>query len=230
GARAAGRAIDAPAHGDERCRAPARRAGARAGQPAHDFAGRRADRQSRQRHGRRNHESAARDQRISGHDDCDGHARTAACRTLRAPADSYGRRQSAQRRALLMKRRALGELAFRNLREAALRNSLTTLGIAVGVASLVAMLSLGVGLQNLASDRLSRTGLFDAIFVPAKPNTPTLRRMENPSPAPLAPVRPLDEDGRHQLEALPNVIAVYPEIRFPTEIHYAGNPYATIVA
>ena len=45
-----------------------------------------------------------------------------------------------------MKARDLGELALRNLREALLRNSLTTLGIAVGVASLVAMLSLGVGL------------------------------------------------------------------------------------
>jgi putative ABC transport system permease protein len=129
-----------------------------------------------------------------------------------------------------MKGRDLAELAARNLREAALRNSLTTVGIAVGVASLVAMLSLGVGLQNLASDRLSRTGLFDAIFVTAKPNTPSLRRMENPSPAPLAPVRTLDDDGRHQLEALPNVVAVYPEIRFPTEIHYAGNPYATVVS
>ena len=83
-----------------------------------------------------------------------------------------------------------------------LRNSLTTLGIAVGVASLVAMLSLGVGLQNLASDRLSRTGLFDAIFVTPKPNTPSLRRMENPIPVRTEPVRPLDDDGRHQLEAL----------------------------
>ena len=73
--------------------------------------------------------------------------------------------------------RDLAELAARNLREAALRNSLTTLGIAVGVASLVAMLSLGVGLQNLASDRLSRTGLFDAIFVTPKPNNPSIRRM-----------------------------------------------------
>jgi len=39
-----------------------------------------------------------------------------------------------------------------------LRNSLTTLGIAVGVASLVAMLSLGVGLQELATKRLSKLG------------------------------------------------------------------------
>ena len=37
------------------------------------------------------------------------------------------------------------DLAARNLREAVLRNSLTTMGIAVGVASLVAMLSLGIG-------------------------------------------------------------------------------------
>ena len=63
-----------------------------------------------------------------------------------------------------MKIRDLTELAVRNLRESMLRNSLTTLGIAVGVASLVAMLSLGVGLQNLASQRLSRSGLFNAIL------------------------------------------------------------------
>ena len=64
-----------------------------------------------------------------------------------------------------MKISDLTELAARNLREALLRNSLTTLGIAVGVASLVAMLSLGVGLQELANKRLSSSGLFDAIFV-----------------------------------------------------------------
>src|SRR5712672_4201451 len=67
-----------------------------------------------------------------------------------------------------MKLRDLSELAARNLREAILRNSLTTLGVAVGVASLVAMLSLGVGLQTLASDRLTKSGLFDAIFVSSR--------------------------------------------------------------
>ena len=55
-----------------------------------------------------------------------------------------------------MKPRDLTDLALRNLREAILRNVLTTLGVAVGVASLVAMLSLGVGLQQLASKRLSQ--------------------------------------------------------------------------
>ena len=69
-----------------------------------------------------------------------------------------------------MKTRDLSELAVRNLREAVLRNSLTTLGVAVGVASLVAMLSLGVGLQTLASQRLTRSGLFNAVFVTSQRN------------------------------------------------------------
>jgi len=45
----------------------------------------------------------------------------------------------------------VADLAIRNLRESVFRNSLTTIGISVGVASLVAMLSLGIGLQQLAS-------------------------------------------------------------------------------
>src|SRR6202008_4789260 len=75
---------------------------------------------------------------------------------------------NASRRAR-MNGRDLSELAARNLREAILRNSLTTLGVAVGVASLVAMLSLGVGLQALASSRLTKSGLFDAVAVPPRP-------------------------------------------------------------
>jgi putative ABC transport system permease protein len=129
-----------------------------------------------------------------------------------------------------MKRRDLGELAFRNLREAVLRNSLTTLGIAVGVASLVAMLSLGVGLQNLANDRLSRSGLFDAIFVTPKSNNPTFGRPRNEIAEPTGPPKPLSLAARKEIETIPNVTEVYPEIRFPTEIHYDGNPFTTVVA
>ena len=48
-----------------------------------------------------------------------------------------------------MKGYDLFELAVRNLRQSKLRNGLTTVGISVGVASLVAMLSLGVGLAAI---------------------------------------------------------------------------------
>ena len=56
-------------------------------------------------------------------------------------------------------------MAAGNLRNSILRNGLTTVGISVGIASLVAMLSLGVGLQQLAGQRLSRSGLFDTVVV-----------------------------------------------------------------
>jgi putative ABC transport system permease protein len=129
-----------------------------------------------------------------------------------------------------MKFRDLSDLAFRNLREAVLRNSLTTLGVAVGVASLVAMLSLGVGLQQLASSRLAKSGLFDSIFV--TPRT-SLRRPGAGPPAmrtPDAKARPLDADARAEISRLANVVEVYPQIRFFTEVRYDGKPFATMVA
>jgi putative ABC transport system permease protein len=133
-----------------------------------------------------------------------------------------------------VKTRDLVDLAARNLREAIFRNSLTTLGIGVGVASLVAMLSLGVGLQNLASDSLSHSGLFNAIIVSPRTNFTGFGRPARANPAEAAaaasPIVPLDDGARNEIRALPNVIEVYPEIRFPTEIHYNGNPYPTIVA
>lgn len=129
-----------------------------------------------------------------------------------------------------MKARDLSDLAFRNLREALLRNSLTTLGIAVGVASLVAMLSLGVGLQQLAAKRLSQSGLFDTIVVTSKNNFRGMGGSRRPEAENNAPVRQLDDDARKQLAQLPNVIEVYPQVRFFTEVRFNDKPFATMVA
>jgi putative ABC transport system permease protein len=128
-----------------------------------------------------------------------------------------------------MKSRDLSDLAFRNLREAILRNSLTTLGVAVGVASLVAMLSLGVGLQQLATSRLSKSGLFDSVFVTPKMNLRGMGREATPAPSDKEP-RLLDEDARQEIARLPNVVEVYPQVRFFTEVRYDGKPFATMVA
>ena len=128
-----------------------------------------------------------------------------------------------------MKPRDLSDLALRNLREAILRNSLTTLGIAVGVASLVAMLSLGVGLQQLASKRLSQSGLFDSVFVTPRMNLRGMGHEATPAPTDKPP-RLLDEGARQEISRLPNVVEVYPQIRFFTEVRYDGKPFATMVA
>ena len=128
-----------------------------------------------------------------------------------------------------MKPRDLTDLALRNLRESILRNALTTLGVAVGVASLVAMLSLGVGLQQLAAKRLSQSGLFDTIIVTPKN---AFRGMGRPQREPESdkPPRVLNDDARKEMENLPNVIEVYPQVRFFTEIRFNNKPYATVVA
>ena len=128
-----------------------------------------------------------------------------------------------------MKTRDLSELAVRNLREAVLRNSLTTLGVAVGVASLVAMLSLGVGLQTLASQRLTRSGLFDGVFVTSQRNFRGPGRPPSTQSATKKDFRALDEDARQQLSKLSNVTEVYPQIRFVTDVRYAGKSETTSV-
>jgi len=124
----------------------------------------------------------------------------------------------------------LTELALRNLRESVLRNSLTTVGISVGVASLVAMLSLGIGLQQLASRRLVKSGLFDTVVVTSRRDLRNFGREEQRSgPAP-GESRILDEAARHEIEQLPNVLEAHPDIRFITELRYEDKPHLTMIA
>ncbi len=124
----------------------------------------------------------------------------------------------------------LTELAIRNLREALLRNSLTTLGITVGVASLVAMLSLGAGLQHLADQRLSQSGLFNAVIVSPRNGFGDFGGATTRNQSPVVTPRQLDDVARDQIGKLPHVTEVYPNIRFPTEIYFNGSPYPTTVA
>lgn len=124
----------------------------------------------------------------------------------------------------------LTELALRNLRESLLRNSLTTVGISVGVASLVAMLSLGIGLQQLASRRLVKSGLFDTIVVTSRREMRGMSREEERSGPTAGESRILDESARLQIEKLPNVIEAYPDIRFVTELQYEDKPHLTMIS
>jgi len=129
-----------------------------------------------------------------------------------------------------MKLPDLTELAVRNLRESVLRNSLTTIGISVGVASLVAMLSLGIGLQQLASRRLMKSGLFDTVVVTSRRDLRNFNREEERNgPAP-GESRILDESTRVEIARLPNVLEAYPDIRFITELRFDDKPHLTTVA
>src|SRR5919112_4100932 len=56
-------------------------------------------------------------------------------------------------------------LAIRNLRESKLRAGLTTVGVVVGVAVIVSMVSFGLGLQRNAVQRFRDLDLFNEITV-----------------------------------------------------------------
>ena len=129
-----------------------------------------------------------------------------------------------------MKLPDLTELAMRNLRESVLRNSLTTIGISVGVASLVAMLSLGIGLQQLASRRLMKSGLFDTVVVTSRRDLRNFNRDQERSGPTPGESRILDETTRQAIEHMPNVLEAYPDIRFITELRYEDKPHLTMVA
>ena len=56
-------------------------------------------------------------------------------------------------------------LALRNLRQAKLRATLTTMGVIVGVAVIVTMVSFGLGLQSNMLERFKALDLFNEIQV-----------------------------------------------------------------
>lgn len=125
-----------------------------------------------------------------------------------------------------MKTQDVVELAARNLRESVLRNSLTTVGIAVGVASLVAMLSLGIGLQQLANRRLTRSGLFNTIYVMPRDMDRGPGRRNQPN----TPARPLDDAAVADIGRVAHVAEVNPEMRFMAEARYGDKSRFIMVA
>ncbi len=128
-----------------------------------------------------------------------------------------------------MKISDLSELAVRNLRESVLRNSLTTVGISVGVASLVAMLSLGTGLQQMFTRRLEKSGLFDTVIV-SRRDTRGMGNDDQRNGTNAAEVRAVDESARREMEKLPNVAEAYPDIRFQTELRFDEKLHRTMVS
>jgi putative ABC transport system permease protein len=124
-----------------------------------------------------------------------------------------------------MKGYDLLELAVRNLRQSKLRNGLTTVGISVGVASLVAMLSLGVGLQQMATKRLAGSGMFDTVFVTSRQDFRGFDRDEDQKTPHPEKSPSLDESARNKMTHLANVTEVEPEVRVMGEVVYGGQTH-----
>ena len=92
------------------------------------------------------------------------------------------------------------------------------------------MLSLGIGLQQLASRRLGKSGLFDTVVVTSRRDLRNRERSEERSGPTPGESRVLDEPARQEIERLPNVLEAYPDIRFITEVRYEDKPHLTMIS
>ncbi len=136
-------------------------------------------------------------------------------------------------------------LALRNLREAKLRATLTSMGVIVGVAVIVTMVSFGLGLQRNMLSRFRALDLFNeirvfgkSVFTMAMANVDSkLRRDENPGerrgPAfrsDKAPTRILDDAAVAEIQKIPGVAYVEPDIGFTVYIRCNGRVFPQSVA
>ncbi|HYJ47845.1 MAG TPA: ABC transporter permease [Pyrinomonadaceae bacterium] len=128
-------------------------------------------------------------------------------------------------------------LSTRNLREAKLRASLTTMGVIVGVAVIVTMVSFGLGLQRNTIARFKELDLFNEITVYGKSVSnlietgldrrggggPQRERERQAADADKTPSRPLDDAAIAEIAGLPGVASVEPNISFNVYVRINGK-------
>jgi ABC-type lipoprotein release transport system permease subunit len=131
-------------------------------------------------------------------------------------------------------------LAFRNLREAKLRATLTSMGVIVGVAVIVTMVSFGLGLQRNLLSRFKALDLFNEMRVFGKNvfmaaaggsrNSNNNRRAENPNDRrgpsfrpDKEPTRILDDAAIAEISKIPGVAYVEPSVTLFTYVRCNGH-------
>jgi ABC-type antimicrobial peptide transport system permease subunit len=125
-------------------------------------------------------------------------------------------------------------LSLRNLRQAKLRAALTMMGVIVGVAVIVTMMSFGLGLQSNMLARFKALDLFNEILVYGRGlgnlaglDRPARRdedgRRDASDRANKAPTRILDDAGIKEIGAIDGVAYVEPSVNFPVYVRSNGK-------
>ena len=124
------------------------------------------------------------------------------------------------------------QLALRNLRQAKLRAFLTTMGVIVGVAVIVTMVSFGLGLQRNMLARFKALDLFNEIqvFGRSLSNLATARFREESTTeerrrqrADKPPTRILDDASIAEIASIPGVAYVEPSVSFVVYMRSNGQ-------
>ena len=124
-------------------------------------------------------------------------------------------------------------LALRNLRQAKLRATLTTMGVIVGTAVIVTMVSFGLGLQSNMLERFQALDFFNEIQVYGRGlgnlaglDRPARRddgRRDPSSRANRTPTRILDDAGIKEMAAIGGVAYVEPSVSFTVYVRSNGK-------
>lgn len=131
-------------------------------------------------------------------------------------------------------------LSLRNVREAKLRASLTTMGVIVGVAMIVTMMSFGLGLQRNTIQRFKELDLFNEMTVfgqtastliaAQQKNSNDASNNEQPDRSRDARGRPdkapekiLNDAAINEIAKIPGVVSVEPSIFFNAYVRTNGR-------
>ena len=127
------------------------------------------------------------------------------------------------------------QLAFRNLRQAKLRAVLTTMGVIVGVAVIVTMVSFGLGLQGNMLERFKALDLFSEIRVFGRSLSSMAsagadrsgrrddERRDGRSNSGNTPSRLLDDTAIEEISKIEGVAYVEPSINFTAYVRANGK-------
>src|ERR1035437_8757283 len=116
------------------------------------------------------------------------------------------------------------QLALRAITAHRLRSFLTLLGIAVGIAAVILLTSIGEGIHGYVLGEFSQFGTNVIAITPGKIKT------SGPHPTGIpTSVRPLTIEDAQILEHIPNVIAVTPGVLGNSEVSANGRVRRTMV-
>ncbi len=131
------------------------------------------------------------------------------------------------------------KLALRNLREAKLRATLTSMGVIVGVAVIVTMISFGLGLQRNLLSRFKALDLFSEMTVFGKSIAAAAGNLDRASgsrqasgerqgprlPTDFTPTRILDDAAIAEIAKIPGVAYVEPFVGFFVQCRSNGKVF-----
>ncbi|MBL8430254.1 MAG: ABC transporter permease [Dechloromonas sp.] len=115
------------------------------------------------------------------------------------------------------------QLALRAITAQRLRSFLTLLGIAVGIAAVILLTSIGEGIHRFVLGEFSQFGTNNISAMPGKTKTGGA-----PSGLPSS-ARPLTLEDAKSLERLPHIVGVTPNVRGNAEIEGNGRTRRTLV-